>query len=70
MNDADRSKVLCVDDEPEILAGLKLTLKRDYTVLTAGSGDEGLALLEQHPDVAVILSDMRMPGMDLSLIHI
>lgn len=56
--------VLCVDDEPSILAALKRVLRsEDCQVLQAGSGAEALTLLEQHP-VDVVVSDMRMPAMD------
>jgi CheY-like chemotaxis protein len=57
-------EILCVDDEPEVLEGLKLHLKRHYVVHLAGGGAEGLELLRDNRHVAVILSDMRMPGMD------
>lgn len=56
--------LLCVDDEPRVLKGLDLQLSFDYTVRTAAGGAEGLALLEAHPDCAVIISDMRMPLMN------
>src|SRR5690349_19898886 len=56
--------VLCVDDEPQILAGLSVNLRRRYDILTATSGDEALALLTARPGIAVVMSDMRMPGMD------
>ncbi len=59
-----RPKVLCVDDEPNVLAALSLHLRRKYEVRTASSGAAGLALLLAEPDVAVIVSDMRMPAMD------
>lgn len=55
--------VLFVDDEPNILASLRRVFHRDYRVLTAGSGAEGLALLAKEP-VDVVVSDMRMPEMD------
>ena len=56
--------VLCVDDEPNILNSLRRLLRpHGYHVLTAGSGAEGLAVLEQTP-VDLVLSDMRMPEMD------
>lgn len=64
MPTAERPQILCVDDEPEVLAGLRLNLRKDYAVLLAQSGQQGLELLEQNPDIAVILSDMRMPEMD------
>src|SRR5664279_3439182 len=59
-----RPRILCVDDEPQILESLRDTLHRDYEVQTAGSGAEGLGLLAEEPDgYAVIISDMRMPEM-------
>lgn len=55
--------LLCVDDERGILNSLRRLLrKEDYRILTAGSGPEALAVLEDEP-VQVVLSDYRMPGM-------
>lgn len=59
-----RPKVLFVDDESAVLEGLKLTQSRHYDVLTARSGEAGLELLRRQPDIAVVVSDMRMPEMD------
>jgi response regulator RpfG family c-di-GMP phosphodiesterase len=56
--------VLCVDDEPQVLEGLRLHLKQRYTVHLGGSGAEGLEILRDTRNIAVILSDMRMPVMD------
>ena len=56
--------VLCVDDEPRILDGLKLTLRRGFAVTTASSGAEGLEVLAAMSGATVVISDMRMPGMD------
>src|ERR1700719_1967219 len=56
--------ILCVDDEARVLDGLKLTLRRGFEVLTATSGAEGLAMLKRMAGAAVVISDMRMPGMD------
>jgi response regulator RpfG family c-di-GMP phosphodiesterase len=56
--------VLCVDDEPNILAALKRTLRSaGFTALTAGGGAEALEILEKLP-VDVVVSDMRMPDID------
>jgi response regulator RpfG family c-di-GMP phosphodiesterase len=56
--------VLCVDDEPQVLEGLRDSLSRSFDVRVAESGTEGLALLQQDPDgYAVVISDMRMPVM-------
>lgn len=58
------TRVLCVDDEPHVIDGLELHLRRRYHVLRATTGAAALDLLGREPGVAVILSDMRMPGMD------
>lgn len=58
--------ILFVDDEPNILMGLRRMLRpmRDqWEMLFAGSGAEALALMEQQ-HVDAVVSDMRMPGMD------
>jgi len=59
------ARVLFVDDEENILKSLRrLVADEDFQVLLAGSGEEGLALLrETDDDVAVIVSDQRMPGL-------
>jgi response regulator RpfG family c-di-GMP phosphodiesterase len=57
-------KVLCVDDEPRVLDSLRRHLQDTYEVLTAACGAAGLDVLKQHRDVAVVVSDMRMPEMD------
>jgi response regulator RpfG family c-di-GMP phosphodiesterase len=59
-----RIPVLCVDDEPNVLEGLALTLHRHYAVSTATGGAAGLEILQKNKAIAVVLSDMRMPGMD------
>jgi response regulator RpfG family c-di-GMP phosphodiesterase len=55
-------KIMVVDDEPANLRLLERLFRRDYHVLTAASGQEALQLLEQH-DVALLITDQRMPGM-------
>lgn len=59
-----RPRVLCVDDEPLVLEGLSLHLRRRFDVHTATSGAEALEVLRAYPDTGVVISDMRMPGMD------
>jgi len=54
--------ILAVDDEPANLRMLERLFHREYRVLTAGSGEEGLDLLKQET-VSLIISDQRMPGM-------
>jgi two-component system, NtrC family, sensor kinase len=54
--------VLYVDDEPENLRIFQLGFRRDFSILTAASGEEGLRILNEHP-IALVLSDHRMPRM-------
>ena len=56
--------LLCVDDEANILSSLKRLFRpTGYRLLTAASGEEALALMEKEA-VDLIISDMRMPGMN------
>jgi DNA-binding NtrC family response regulator len=55
-------KIMIVDDEPANLRLLERLFRQDYKVITAGSGEEALGLLEQH-DTALIITDQRMPNM-------
>jgi adenylate cyclase len=55
-------KVLIVDDEAANLRVLARLLSDRFEVLTASGGAAGLGMLEAH-DVALIISDQRMPGM-------
>jgi CheY-like chemotaxis protein len=61
---SDLPLVLCVDDEPQILQGLTLHLRRQYRVVTADGAAAALKLVAEGSAPAVILSDMRMPVMD------
>jgi putative nucleotidyltransferase with HDIG domain len=63
VSDHDSATIMVVDDEEPIRNSLKRFLAgRGYTVYTAESGQEALALLGTHP-VALMLCDIRMPGM-------
>jgi CheY-like chemotaxis protein len=62
--DAPRARILCLDDEPRVLEGIALSLRRRFDVLTATNCLDALQILRRERDVAVVLSDMRMPGMD------
>lgn len=59
-----RDKVLLVDDDPNILSGYTRNLRKRFTIDTAQGGEEALARIAESGPYAVILSDMRMPGMD------
>jgi CheY-like chemotaxis protein len=57
-------RILCVDDEPRVLEGIRRTLGMDFDVITAEGGAQALALLIRRERFALTISDMRMPGMD------
>lgn len=56
--------ILYVDDEVINLELLQLTFMNDFRVVTATSAKEGLKLLEQNPDIHVVVSDLKMPVMN------
>ena len=59
----EKPTILYIDDEPDNLLVFKSAFRRDYRVLTALSGEDGLALLRDETDVALIITDQRMPAM-------
>jgi response regulator RpfG family c-di-GMP phosphodiesterase len=62
--DASPATLLFVDDESSILSSLKRLFRpQGYRILTAGSGAEGLSILEKE-SIDLVVSDMRMPEMD------
>jgi PAS domain S-box-containing protein len=60
--DQARTKVMVVDDEPQILTTIQDLLEDDFAVVTTTSGEAALGKLREN-GVAVILSDQRMPGL-------
>lgn len=65
MSRGDLVEVLLVDDEQHVLDGLLLHLRKKYAGTTCTSPEDAVALLEAEPGrFAVVVSDMRMPGMD------
>lgn len=56
-------KILVVDDDPDVLTVAAASLEADgYTVLQAENGPAALELLEANPDVALLFTDIVMPG--------
>src|SRR4051812_39335267 len=55
-------RILCVDDEPAILAMLERALSADFEVVTLEDPVAALRLVE-HGRFSVVMTDMRMPGM-------
>jgi response regulator RpfG family c-di-GMP phosphodiesterase len=62
-------RILCVDDEPNVLAGYQRILRKTAEVQVAASGDAALKLVaEQQP--VLVMADRHMPGMDgIELLH-
>lgn len=56
--------ILFVDDDVNVLEAYRRVLRRHFAIETAAGGAAGLALLEQKGPFAVVVSDLRMPGMD------
>lgn len=60
---AERPVLMLVDDEPDILVALQDLLEVQYDVVTFADPAQALDALSARTDVAVIVSDQRMPGM-------
>ena len=57
-------KILLVDDDSNILDGYRRSLGREFLLETALGGAQALELATEQGPYAVVVSDMRMPGMD------
>jgi len=62
---AKAGRILVVDDEPGVRRGCDRVLRsQGYGVLMAETGEQGLEILRQQPDIELVLVDLRMPGID------
>ena len=63
---ADEIKILCVDDERNVLKSLRRIFmdEDNYEIFLAESGNEGLEILEQEDSIRIVISDYRMPEMN------
>lgn len=57
-------KILFVDDEPNILDTFRRALRKRYEVETAQGPEAGLAMVRDQGPFAVVVADLKMPGMD------
>jgi CheY-like chemotaxis protein len=70
MSARPKPKVLLVDDEPRVIESIAQLLRREFDVRTASVPQDALRMLNEINDLAVVVSDMRMPGMDgATLLH-
>ncbi len=61
---SNKSKILIVDDDPDIRNVLTLLLRRDYETAEAASGAEALSYLEKNRETDLVILDVMMPEMD------
>jgi len=61
---SEKPKILYVDDEIINLQLFKIVFSKEYEVLTAENGMKGLDVLSINHDVVIVISDMKMPGMN------
>lgn len=59
-----KNKILLVDDDAMVLAGLKRQLRAQFRIETALSGEEALKIIDEKGPFAVVVSDYYMPGMN------
>jgi response regulator RpfG family c-di-GMP phosphodiesterase len=58
-------RILFIDDDPNLLNAMRRKLHNSkYGVFMANSGESGLQTVKTNPPFAVVVCDMRMPGMD------
>ena len=61
---ASLSRILIVDDDPDIRKVLSLLLKDSYFVAEAADGAEAVRYMQANPDTDLVVLDVMMPGMD------
>ena len=61
---SSESKILIVDDDPDIRNILNLLLRRDYETAEAANGADALAYLEKNRETDLVILDVMMPEMD------
>jgi len=59
-----KGKILIVEDEAKMRKIMKINLGVDYTLLLAKDGVEGLKGITENDDLDVVVTDLKMPGMD------
>jgi DNA-binding NtrC family response regulator len=57
-------KILCVDDDPEVLAAFQRAFRKRFHIDTETAADRALLTLEQQGPYAVVVADLGMPGMN------
>jgi CheY-like chemotaxis protein/Tfp pilus assembly protein PilZ len=61
-NNENKAHILIVDDEPDILSLLEdILTRRNYTVYSADTVAKALKIIEEHPKISLVISDIKMP---------
>jgi response regulator RpfG family c-di-GMP phosphodiesterase len=58
------NRILCVDDDPNILQAYQRTLRKQFQLETVLGAEAALMAVAQHGPYAIVVADMRMPGMN------
>ena len=61
---SETTKILIVDDDPDIRNVLNLLLRREYETAEAPDGAAAIAYMQQNPETDLVILDVMMPGMD------
>ncbi len=61
MKTGEKIKILYIDDEQNNLNGFKATFRFDYSIYLAANTSQAYDIMEQHPEICVVLCDQRMP---------
>ena len=59
-----QSRILIVDDDPDIRKVLRLLLKENYIVAEAADGAAAISYMKENPDTELVILDVMMPGLD------
>ncbi|SDK80091.1 HD domain-containing protein [Maridesulfovibrio ferrireducens] len=60
----EKARILFVDDEINLLKSVKAMFRKQYSVDIAEGSEKGLEMIQNEKKYAVIISDLKMPGMD------
>ena len=61
---SEKTKILIVDDDPDIRNVLNLLLRSDYETAEAADGFAAVEYIQQNPETDLVILDVMMPGMD------
>jgi two-component system response regulator (stage 0 sporulation protein F) len=56
--------ILYLDDEQLNLMLFNMNFRKEFQIITASNGEEGLAKLRLYSEIKVVISDLKMPGMN------